>query len=78
MEGIEQIKESINAILARLDRTDDGLWDAEDIGRYARLGKRTIQVHYIGRPDFPRPVSLVTGGRRWNSQEVKEWFNRRR
>lgn len=78
MEGLEKLQESINAILARLDRVDDGLWDADDIARYARLSKRTVQVHYLSRADFPKSVELVTGGRRWESEVVKEWFTRRR
>ena len=78
MEGIEQIKESINTILEMLKRPEDGLWDTADIAAYAKLTKKNVQNHVVTRPDFPKPVDPGTGAKRWNRDEVKQWVLRRR
>ena len=50
-------------------RKDDALWDANDIARYARLTKSTVQSRILCRENFPRAIKIPTtdngGGRRW-------------
>jgi len=58
------------------------LWNANDIARYMRLSRSSIQSRIILRRDFPRAIRIPTsgtgGGRRWYAKEVKEWLSRNR
>ena len=58
------------------------LWRADDIARYMRLTRCSVQSRIICRIDFPRAVRIPTtgngGGRRWYAKEIKEWLKRNR
>lgn len=80
------IKKMLEDILQELryhSKNCDGLWDAEDIARYMKLAKSTVQSRIICKPSFPRPLRVPTsdigmGGRRWLAKEVKQWLSRHR
>ncbi|MFM2477346.1 helix-turn-helix transcriptional regulator [Celerinatantimonas sp. MCCC 1A17872] len=80
------MKHVIDEILEELryqGRGNDSLWDADDIARYMRLSKSTVQGRIICRESFPLAVRLPTsdtglGGRRWLAKEVKQWVMRHR
>lgn len=70
---------AIRDLIAHLPRSlDNDLWDANDIAQYMRLSKKSVQNHYLDKPNFPNAVILATGGRRWVATEVKAWVTRRR
>ena len=58
------------------------IWAAEDIARYLRLSRSSVQSRVICRKDFPRAVRIPTesgmGGRRWYAKEVKHWLLKNR
>ena len=58
------------------------LWNVDDIARYMRLSRSSVQSRVICRRDFPRAVRIPTengmGGRRWYKAEVHEWLSRNR
>jgi len=58
------------------------LWNVDDIARYIRLSRSSIQSRIICRKDFPRAVRIPTdtglGGRRWYAAEVKYWISKNR
>jgi predicted DNA-binding transcriptional regulator AlpA len=58
------------------------VWAADDIARYLRLSRSSIQSRVICRKDFPRAVRIPTdsgmGGRRWYAKEVKYWLSKNR
>ena len=58
------------------------LWNVDDIARYMRLSRSSVQSRVICRRDFPRAVRIPTengmGGRRWYAEEVKGWLSRNR
>ena len=55
------------------------IWNADDIAKFLRLSKSSVQSRIICRTDFPRPIRIPTadgaGGRRWYSKEVKVWIS---
>lgn len=58
------------------------LWAAEDIARYMRLSRSSVQSRLICRRDFPRAVRIPTSGsggsRRWYAKEIQAWLQRNR
>jgi len=58
------------------------IWNVDDIARYIRLSRSSVQSRIICRADFPRAVRIPTesglGGRRWYSKEVKYWIAKNR
>ena len=80
------MKNVIQEILEELryqGRNNDALWDANDIARYMRLSKSTVQSRIICKRNFPRALRMPTsdtgmGGRRWLAKEVKQWVMRHR
>lgn len=75
----------LNEILNELKKQNIdnlSLWTADDIARYMRLTRSSIQSRIICRADFPRAVRIPTtgtgGGRRWYAQEIKIWLKRNR
>jgi len=58
------------------------LWNVDDIARYTRLSRSSVQSRIICRGDFPRAVRIPTdsglGGRRWYAAEVKYWISKNR
>jgi len=58
------------------------LWNVDDIARYIRLSRSSVQSRVICRKDFPRAVRIPTdtglGGRRWYAKEVKYWIGKNR
>ena len=58
------------------------IWNVDDIARYMRLSRSSIQSRVICRKDFPRAVRIPTdkgaGGRRWYAREVRHWVSRNR
>ena len=64
----------------RAERSE--LWSADDIARYMRLSRSSVQSRVITRREFPRAVRIPTenglGGRRWYAKEVKDWLKRNR
>lgn len=58
------------------------LWNVDDMARYMRLSKSSVQSRVICRRDFPRAIRIPTdngmGGRRWYVEEVKAWVARNR
>lgn len=71
-------QEALTAILGELrrQRVPDDAWTAEDIADYVKLEKSTVQGQLIKAPGFPTPRRLPTGGKRWDSREVRTWWNR--
>jgi predicted DNA-binding transcriptional regulator AlpA len=55
------------------------LWTAEEIGRYMKLKKNSVQNTLLKKPTFPKPIIIPTakdgggGGKRWVAKEVKQW-----
>lgn len=64
------------------NNNNDSLWDADDIARYMKLSKSTVQSRIICKSNFPRALRMPTsdngGGRRWLAKEVKAWAMRHR
>ncbi len=62
------------------ERTD--IWAVDDIARYLRLSRSSVQSRVTCRKDFPRAVRIPTdsgmGGRRWYAKEVKNWLLKNR
>jgi len=58
------------------------LWNVDDIARYIRLSRSSVQSRIICRKDFPRAIRIPShtglGGRRWYAKEVKSWVARNR
>ena len=58
------------------------VWATDDIARYMRLSRSSVQSRILCRKDFPRAVRIPTesgmGGRRWYAKEVKCWLSRNR
>jgi predicted DNA-binding transcriptional regulator AlpA len=58
------------------------VWALEDIARYLRLSRSSVQSRVTCRKDFPRAVRIPTdsglGGRRWYAKEVKQWLSKNR
>lgn len=58
------------------------LWNVDDIARYVRLRRSSIQSRIICREDFPRAIRIPTdsglGGKRWYAKEVKYWISKNR
>lgn len=56
------------------------LWNVDDIARYLKLGKASVQNRILNKNNFPRPFVIPTtengGAKRWKSKEVKQWANR--
>lgn len=79
---MEQLLLKILNELRSLRAVDGELWNAEDIARYMRLSRSSIQSRVICRKDFPRAVRIPTdaglGGRRWYAKEVRYWVSRNR
>lgn len=77
----QEISQGLAAILDELRRqrslTDD-VWTADEIADYMKLSKKSVQNTVLGDKTFPVSVPLPTGGRRWLSKEVREWFKKRR
>lgn len=73
--------EILNELKAQNIATGE-LWNIDDLARYMRLSKSSVQSRVICRKDFPRAVRIPTdnglGGRRWYALEVKQWLSRNR
>ena len=73
--------EILNELRAQ-NAAENELWNAEDIARYMRLSRSSVQSRVICRRDFPRAVRIPTdsgmGGRRWYQKEVKYWVSNHR
>lgn len=73
--------EILNELKAQTIATGE-LWNIDDLARYMRLSKSSVQSRVICRKDFPRAVRIPTdnglGGRRWYAVEVKQWLSRNR
>ena len=73
--------EILNELKAQNITTGE-LWNVDDLARYMRLSKSSVQSRVICRKDFPRAVRIPTdnglGGRRWYAAEVKQWLSRNR
>ena len=58
------------------------IWNADDIGKFLRLSRSSVQSRIICRKDFPRAIRIPTdngsGGRRWYANEVREWIAKNR
>lgn len=70
--------EILNELRAQNAAAGD-LWNAEDIARYMRLSRSSVQSRVLCRNDFPRairiPMDSGMGGRRWYAKEVKYWVS---
>ncbi|WP_241086826.1 helix-turn-helix transcriptional regulator [Candidatus Vondammii sp. HM_W22] len=80
---IKHIAQEILEELRYQGRNNDALWDADDIARYMKLSKSTVQSRIICKQNFPRALRMPTsetgmGGRRWLAKEVKQWVMRYR
>jgi len=68
--------------LKSLHASNAEIWNVDDIARYMRLSRSSIQSRIICRKDFPRAVRIPTdnglGGRRWYAKEVKYWVSKNR
>lgn len=68
--------------LKALHATHAEIWNVDDIARYMRLSRSSIQSRIICRKDFPRAIRIPTenglGGRRWYAGEVKHWVSKNR
>ena len=68
--------------LKRRDYLSSELWDVNDIAKFLRLSKSSVQSRIICRQDFPRCVIIQTtnnrGTRRWLAKEVKAWSMKHR
>lgn len=76
MQTAEDLMQAVRDLVAQMKREPDSLWDTDDIAGYAKLSRRTVQNHIVGKEGFPRPIVLPTGGRRWLAGEVREWLLR--
>ncbi|MDX2505816.1 MAG: hypothetical protein QNL62_15250 [Gammaproteobacteria bacterium] len=58
------------------------LWTADDIARYMRLSRSSVQSRVFCRKDFPRAARIPTSGsggdRRWYAKEIQAWLQRNR
>lgn len=65
-----------------LRAANDEIWNVDDIARYLRLSRSSVQSRVICRKDFPRAVRIPTnnglGGRRFYAKEIKQWVKRNR
>jgi len=81
---IKNIAQEILEELRYQGRNNDALWDTgDDIARYMKLSKSTVQSRIICKQSFPRALRMPTsetglGGRRWLAKEVKQWVMRHR
>ena len=74
--------EILNELKAQNAATGE-LWTVDDVARYLRLSKSSVQSRVIGKSGFPRAVRIPTeagmgGGRRWYRKEVVAWVSRNR
>lgn len=80
--GMQQLLLEILNELKALKATQEEIWNVDDIARYMRLSRSSIQSRIICRKDFPRAIRIPTenglGGRRWYAKEVKNWVSKNR
>lgn len=66
------------AYVEAMPHDPDELWTIEEIALFSKIKKKTLQNHYTGsnKPkDFPNPIILATGGKRWIKAEIKRYFS---
>ena len=72
MDILEQLLERLG------DLQQPTLWDAEDIARYLKLAKSTVQSHVLCKPDFPKHKTVENRVRLWEPEVVKFWVLQQR
>lgn len=74
------ILEKILHVLETQNNQQSDLWNVDDIARYLKLGKASVQNRILNKNKFPRPFVIPTtetgGAKRWKSKEVKKWTER--
>ncbi|WP_366523462.1 AlpA family phage regulatory protein [uncultured Microbulbifer sp.] len=75
MNDVENI---VDTITAALRGAHTRLWTSEDIATYLSCSESTV-FRISAKPGFPQPVKINgVGGRRWVSEEVRDWAKRQR
>lgn len=68
--------------IRRLQGSESEVWRTDDVAKFLKLSKSSVQSRVISRPDFPRAVRIPsengTGGKRWYAREVKAWLQKNR
>lgn len=75
----------LEAILAELKAKavyEREIWNADDIGKFLRLSRSSVQSRIICQKSFPPAIRIPTengsGGRRWYAKEVRKWIGKNR
>lgn len=76
-EDLVELAKEIAKRLALYER-DDALWDVEDVAKYLRVSRSTIEKEYINTRTFPKAIMLprTRGGKsrkKWYAGQIKSW-----
>ncbi len=53
------------------------VWALAEVVDYLGLSKARI-VQLANQPDFPQPITVLTVGRIWNADDIREYARKRR
>ncbi|MEW5248629.1 AlpA family phage regulatory protein [Microbulbifer sp. 2201CG32-9] len=75
---MNEVEKIVDTITAALRGAHGRLWTSEDIATYLSCSESTV-FRLTAKPGFPQPVKITgVGGRRWVSEEVRDWAKRQR
>lgn len=75
---MSELETIVDTITAALRGANNRLWTSEDIAGYLSCSESTV-FRLSAKPQFPEPLKIFgVSGRRWVSEEVREWAKKQR
>ncbi|WP_366525551.1 AlpA family phage regulatory protein [uncultured Microbulbifer sp.] len=75
---MSELEKIVDTITEALRGANARLWTSEDIASYLSCSESTV-FRLSAKPQFPEPVQIGgVSGRRWVSEEVREWAKKQR
>ncbi|WP_371877070.1 helix-turn-helix transcriptional regulator [Microbulbifer sp. 2205BS26-8] len=75
---MSEVEKIVDTITAALRGAHTRLWTSEDIAAYLSCSESTV-FRISAKSEFPQPVKIAgIGGRRWVSEEVRDWAKKQR
>jgi predicted DNA-binding transcriptional regulator AlpA len=73
--------EHLTSEVSRMKSLHNELWGVNEVADFLKISTSSVHSAVFNKkrnPDFPPPVVIPTGGRRWFKNDVIEWAKSRR